>query len=105
MKDNEQSSPDVAQLEKRRLGKLPRARLIEIILEQREDMRHQLEEKDQRIAQMSEQLAQLQGEMDKEKAEKKIKEINQHAALTHDFERQAYQGLRGRREIVFRKRV
>ncbi len=77
VKDNEQSSPDVAQLEKRRLGKLPRARLIEIILEQREDMRHQLEEKDRRIAQMSEQLAQLQGEMDKEKAEKKIKEINQ----------------------------
>ena len=63
--------PDKAGLEK-----LPKAKLIAIILEQREDMRIRLEEKDKRITELSEQLAKLQGEIDQEKAGQKIKDIN-----------------------------
>ncbi len=49
-----------------------------MILEQREDTRIRLGEKDQQITELSEQLAKLQGETDKEKAGQKIKEINKH---------------------------
>jgi TolA-binding protein len=63
--------PDKAGLER-----LPKAKLIAMILEQREETRIRLEEKDQRITELSEQLAKLQGEIDKEKAEQEIKEIN-----------------------------
>jgi len=65
--------PDQAGLEK-----LPKAKLIAMILEQREDTRIRLEEKDKQITELSEQLAKLQGEIDKEKAGQKIKDINKH---------------------------
>jgi len=65
--------PDKAGLEK-----LPKAKLIAMILEQREDTRIRLEEKDQQITELSEQLAKLQGEIDQEKAGQKIKDINKH---------------------------
>jgi len=64
--------PDKAWLET-----LPKAKLIAMILEQREDMRIRLEEKDRQIAQLSEQLAKLQGATDQEKAGQRIKDINQ----------------------------
>ena len=60
------------------LSILPKTKLIAMILEQREDKRIQLEEKDQQITELSEQLAKLQGQTDTEKAEQKIKDINQH---------------------------
>ncbi len=68
-----EGGPDKAGLEK-----LPKAKLIAMILEQREDTRLRLEEKDKQITELSEQLAKLQGEIDKEKAEQKIKDINKH---------------------------
>ena len=68
-----QPGPDKAGLEK-----LPKAKLIAMILEQREDTGIQLDEKDKQITELSEQLAKLQGETDKEKAEQKIKAINKH---------------------------
>ena len=73
VKGNGQSTPDKAGLEK-----LPKAKLIAMILEQREDTRIQLEEKDKQINELSEQLFKLQGEIDKEKAGQKIKDINKH---------------------------
>ena len=71
VKGNRQHFPDKAGLET-----LPKAKLIAMILEQREDTRIQLEEKDRQITELSEQLAKLQGETDKEKAGQKIKNIN-----------------------------
>ena len=71
VKGNRQHCPDQAGLEK-----LPKAKLIAMILAQREDTRIQLEEKDQQITELSEQLAKLQGEIDKQKAEQKITDIN-----------------------------
>lgn len=73
VKGNGQPGPDKAGLEK-----LPKAKLIALILEQREEMRIRLEEKDEQIAELSEQLAKLQGEIDTEKAGQKIKDINKH---------------------------
>ncbi len=64
--------------DKARLEKLPKTELIAMILEQRDDTRIRLEEKDKQITELSEQLAKLQGEIDKEKAEQKIKDINKH---------------------------
>jgi hypothetical protein len=49
-----------------------------MILEQREDTRIRLEEKDKQITELSEQLAKLQGEIDKEKTGQRIKDINKH---------------------------
>ena len=72
VKGHGQPGPDQAGLEK-----LPKAKLIAMILEQREDTRIRLEEKDQKITELSEQLAKLQGEIDQEKTERKIKDINQ----------------------------
>ena len=60
------------------LSILPKAKLIAMILEQREDTRIRLEEKDKQITELSEQLTKLQGENNKEKAGQKIKDINQH---------------------------
>jgi hypothetical protein len=60
------------------LSILPKAKLIAMILAQREDMRLRLEEKDQQITELSEQLAKLQGEIDKEKAGQKVRDINEH---------------------------
>jgi len=57
---------------------LPKAKLIAIILEQRKEARILLEEKEKRITELKRQLAKLQDEVDKEKAEQKIKEINKH---------------------------
>ncbi len=54
-------------LEKRRPKKLSRAKLIEMILEQREDMHLQLEEEDKQITELTEQLAKQQGKIDKER--------------------------------------
>jgi hypothetical protein len=65
--------PDKAGLEK-----LSKAKLIAMILEQREDTRIRLDEKDKQITELSELLAKLQDEIDKEKAGQKIKDINQH---------------------------
>lgn len=73
-KGNGQPGPDKAGL-----SILPRAKLIAMILEQREDTRIQLEEKDQRITELSEQLVKLQGEIGEEKAAQKIEDINQLA--------------------------
>ncbi len=72
MKSNVQPGPDKAQLQR-----LPKAELIAMILEQREDMLIQLEEKDKRITELNEKLAKLQGEIDKEKADQKVKDINE----------------------------
>ena len=49
-----------------RLEKLSKARLIELIIEEREAVRLRLEEKDKRIAELSEQLATLQREHDEQ---------------------------------------
>ena len=73
VKGNGQPGPDKAGLEK-----LSKAKLIAMILEQREDTRIRLEEKDKQITELSEQLAKLQGEIDKEKTGQKIKDINKH---------------------------
>jgi hypothetical protein len=73
MKGNGQPGPDKAGL-----SILPKAKLIAMILEQREDTRIQLEEKDKQITELSEQLVKLQGEIDKEKTGQKIKDINKH---------------------------
>ena len=68
---------DKADPDKAGLAKLPKAKLIAMILEQREDARIRLEAKDQQITELSEQLAKLQEKIDKKKAKQKIKEINQ----------------------------
>jgi transposase len=73
-KGHGQSGPDRAELKK-----LPKSKLIAVILDQREEMRIQLEEKDKLVAELRERLAQLQGEIDTEKAEQKVKDINKHA--------------------------
>ena len=73
VKSNGQPGPDQAGL-----NKLPKAKLIAMILEQREETRIQLEEKEKQITELSEQLATLRGETDKQKAGQKIKEINKH---------------------------
>ena len=73
MKCNGPPGPDKAGLKK-----LSKAKLIAMILKQREETRIRLEEKDQQITELSEQLAKLQGEIDKEKAGQKIKDINKH---------------------------
>jgi transposase len=64
--------PDKAGLEK-----LPKAKLIAMILEQREEARIRLEEKDQQITELSEQLAKLQDKIDKKKVRQKIQDINE----------------------------
>ena len=73
VKGNGQPGPDKAGL-----SILPKAKLIAMILAQREDMRIRLEEKDKQITELKRQLATLQGEIDKEKAGQKIKDINKH---------------------------
>ncbi len=65
--------PDKAGLEK-----LPKAKLIAMLLEQREDTRVRLEEKDRQITELRERLAKLKGEIDKDQAGQKIKAINKH---------------------------
>ncbi len=65
-------------LDKAGLAKLPKVKLIAMLLEQREDTRLRLEEKDRQINALREKLAKLQGKSDKEKVEQKIKAINQH---------------------------
>jgi transposase len=59
-----------------RLEKLSKARLIELIIEEREAARLRLEQKDKRIAELSEQLATLQREHDEQSNERKIRDIN-----------------------------
>lgn len=73
MKGNGPPGPDKAGL-----SILPKAKLIAIILEQREETRIGLEEKDKQITGLKRQLANLHGEIDQEKAGQKIKDINQH---------------------------
>jgi len=72
--------PDTGQpgLDQAGLEKLLKGTLIALILEQREDTRSRLEEKDQQITELSEQLAKLQSEIDQETARQTIKAINQH---------------------------
>ena len=69
---------DISGPNKAELSILPKAKLIAMLLEQREDTRIRLGEKDQHITKLSEQLAKLQGETDKAKAGQTIKNINQH---------------------------
>ena len=73
VKDNGQPG-----LDKAGLSLLPKAKLIALILEQREDTRSRLEEKDKQITELSEQLAKLHGEIEKERAGHKVKNINTH---------------------------
>ena len=64
------------------LDKLPKNKLIEILYEQweaEEITRIKLEEKDKQIAELKEQLIQLQNKIDKEKDEQTIKDINKSA--------------------------
>ncbi len=49
-----------------RLEKLSKARLIELIIEERETARRRLEEKEKRIAELTEQLARVQREHDEQ---------------------------------------
>jgi len=70
--------PGQAAPDKAGLAKLPKAKLIAMLLAQREDTRIRLEEKDQRIAELSEQLAKLQAELDQQRAGQTIKDINAH---------------------------
>ncbi len=60
------------------LKKLPKSKLIAMLLGQREEARLRLAEKDELVAELRERLAQLQGEIDKEKAAQKVKDINKH---------------------------
>jgi len=60
------------------LERLPKAKLIQMILDQRETTRIQIKEKDRQIAKLSERLAELKGAADKEKTDQKIKDINKH---------------------------
>jgi hypothetical protein len=60
------------------LEKLSKARLIQLILEEREAARLRLEEKGNRIAELSEPLARVQREHDEESNGRKIGDINQH---------------------------
>ena len=73
LNDHGHPGPDKAGLEK-----LPKATLIAMILKQGEELRLRLEEKDQRITELREQLATMQGEFDKATAWQKIKAINRH---------------------------
>jgi len=73
VKGNGQPGPDKAGL-----SILPKAKLIAMILEQREETSILLEEKEKQITELKRQLANLQGETDKEKAGQKIKDINKH---------------------------
>ncbi len=64
------------------LNKLPKNMLIEMLYEQweAEAITHiQLEEKDKQIAELKEQLIQLQNKIEKEKDEQTIKDINKTA--------------------------
>jgi hypothetical protein len=74
VKGNGPPEPDKAGLEK-----LSKAKLIELILEQREAVRIQLEDKDKQITELSEQLAKLQSERETEKDGQTIKDINRQA--------------------------
>jgi hypothetical protein len=71
VKGHGQPGPDKAELEK-----LPKAKLIAMILKQREDTRIRLEEDDQQLAQLREQLAKLQGKLNTHQTGQKIKAIN-----------------------------
>ena len=70
------SHPDEASWDKPRLEKLPKAELIDIILDQQLELHRRLQEKDRRIAQLTKQLAQRQGEIDQAKEAQKRKDIN-----------------------------
>ena len=65
--------PDKAGVEKR-----PKATRSAMILEQREETRSRLEEKDQRSTELSDHLANMHGEFDKETARPTITAITQH---------------------------
>jgi hypothetical protein len=60
------------------LEKLSKARLIQLLLEEREIARLRLAEKDKRIAELSEELARVQREHDEESHGQKIRDINKH---------------------------
>lgn len=63
-------------LDKAGLSILTKDRLVAMILEQREEMRIRLEEKDIQIAELKRQLTKQQGEIDKGKIGQKITDIN-----------------------------
>jgi hypothetical protein len=71
-KGNRQVVPGRARLEK-----LSKARLIELILEEREAARLRLEAKEKRIAELSAELARVQREHDEQSHGRKIRDINQ----------------------------
>ncbi|MES9857904.1 MAG: IS66 family transposase [Sedimenticola sp.] len=60
------------------LEKFPKAKLIAMIIEQREQTHILLEEKDKQITDLSEQLDKLKDDIDRKKDEQKIKDINKH---------------------------
>jgi hypothetical protein len=60
------------------LEKVPKAKLIAMILAQREDTRLRLEAKGRQITEPSEQLAKRQDEIAKEKAGQKVQGISKH---------------------------
>ena len=60
--------------DKARLEKLPKTKLINVVLEQRKTFRYQLDEKEKRIVELTEQLVRLTREREKQKH----KEINKH---------------------------
>ena len=70
------SHPDEAPWDRARLVKLPKAELIDIILDLQGELHRRLQEKDRRIAELAKQLAQRQGEIDQAKAAQKRKDIN-----------------------------
>lgn len=61
--DNGHITPGKTQREK-----LRKAELIELLLKQREEALLQLEDKDRRIAELSDELTRLKGEIDKEQS-------------------------------------
>jgi transposase len=69
---------DQSDLDRAELKKLPKSKLIAMFLEQREEMRIRLEEKEELVANLREQLAQLQREIDNKKVKQKVKDINKH---------------------------
>jgi len=70
------SFPDEAPWDRPRLAKLTKAELIDIILDLPVGLHRRLQEKDRRIAELTKQLAQRQGEIDQAKAAQKRKDIN-----------------------------
>jgi transposase len=73
---HEPSPLDEAPWDRARLVKLSKAELIDIILDLQVQLHRRLQEKDRRIAELTQQLAQRQGEIEQAKEAQKRKDIN-----------------------------